>query len=140
MLTRRLCLATVWLTPLVLAAQPPGPDPLAENLFPPELVMQHQKAINLTDPQKASIRADLVKTQTRFTELQWQLQDAMEGLVALLKQSPTDEAQVMNILDKVLGFEREIKRSQIGLLVRIKNVLTAEQQAKLHRLQAAPPR
>ena|SRR5579859_121286 len=140
MLTKRLCLAAVLLTPLYLAAQPPAPDPLAENLFPPELVMQHQKAINLTDAQKSSIRADLLKTQTRFTELQWQLQDAMEGLVSLLKQSPTDEAQVMNTLDKVLGFEREIKRSQIGLLVRIKNVLTAEQQAKLHRLQAAPRR
>ena len=36
-------------------------------------------------------------------------------------------------LDKVLASEREIKRAQISLLVRIKNNLTEEQQ---HRLQA----
>ncbi len=29
--------------------QPTGPDPVTENLFPPELVMAHQKAIDLSD-------------------------------------------------------------------------------------------
>jgi len=56
----------------------------------------------------------------------------MEGLVGLLKQPKADEAQVVAQLDKVLASEREIKRAQIALLVRIKNNLTAEQQ---HRLQ-----
>jgi len=106
---------------------------MAENLFPPELVMAHQKAIDLSDAQRASIRAELLKAQTRFTELQWQLQDAMEGLVSLLKQSSVDEAQVMSQLDKVLTSEREIKRTQISLLVRIKNKLTPDQQAYLQK-------
>ena len=131
----RFCFAAL-LTPMFLIAQPPVADPIGENLFPPELVMQHQQAINLTDAQKSAIRGDLLKVQTRFTELQWQLQEAMESLVTLLKQSPADEAQAMNALDKVLGFEREIKRSQIALLVRIKNGLSADQQAKLRRLRA----
>ena len=74
----------------------------------------------------------MLKSQTRFTELQWQLQGAMEGLTGLLKQPKADEAQVVAQLDKVLAAEREIKRSQITLLVRIKNNLTPEQQ---HRLQ-----
>jgi Spy/CpxP family protein refolding chaperone len=133
--------ATVLLYPVLLAAQPPqppGPDPLTENLYPPELVMAHQKAIDLSDAQKAYIRGELLKAQTRFTELQWQLQDSMEALVSLLKQSPADEAQVMSQLDKVLTSEREIKRTQIGLLVRIKNKLTPDQQAQLQRLRAAP--
>src|SRR2546428_7325860 len=109
------------LYPVFLAAQQPpgpGPDPMAENLFPPELVMAHQKAIDLSDAQKTSIRAELLKAQTRFTELQWQLQDAMEGLVSLLKQPSADESEVMSQLDKVLTSEREIKRTQISLLVR----------------------
>jgi len=127
------------LYPVFLAAQqPPGPDPLAENLFPPELVMAHQKAIDLSDAQKSSIRAELLKAQTRFTELQWQLQDAMEGLVSLLKQPSADESEVMSQLDKVLSSEREIKRTQISLLVRIKNKLTPDQQAHLQKLRAGP--
>ena len=133
--------AAVLLYPVFLAAQPPqppGPDPVTENLFPPELVMAHQRAIDLSDAQKAYIRVELLKAQTRFTELQWQLQDAMEGLVSLLKQSSADESEVMSQLDKVLSSEREIKRTQISLLVRIKNKLTPDQQAHLQRLRAEP--
>jgi len=115
------------------AQQPPSADPLTELLFPPELVMARQNAIGLSDAQKTYLRAEVLKAQTRFTELQWQLQDAMEGLIGLLKQSKVDEAQVSAQLDKVLASEREIKRAQISLLVRIKNNLTEEQQ---HRLQA----
>jgi Spy/CpxP family protein refolding chaperone len=141
MLNRILIWIAVLLCPVFLAAQPPqppGPDPLSENLFPPELVMAHQKAIDLNDAQKAYIRTELLKAQTRFTELQWQLQDAMEAMVSLLKQSPADESQIMSQLDKVLNSEREIKRTQISLLVRIKNKLTPEQQAQLQKLRAAP--
>ena len=120
---------------LVAAQQPAGRDPLTENLFPPELVMSHQKAIGLDDAQRNFIRSELLKAQTRFTEVQWQLQDAMEALVSLLKQTPVDESQVMTHLDKVLSSEREIKRTQIGLLVRIKNKLTPDQQARLQKLR-----
>ena len=132
-----LALAWILLAPAFLAAQQPsGRDPVAENLFPPELVMAHQRAIGLDDAQKAYIRGELLKAQTRFTELQWQLQDAMEALESLLKQSPVEESQVLSQLEKVLNWEREIKRAQIGLLVRIKNKLTAEQQSKLRKLRA----
>ena len=128
--------AAALLLPIFLAAQqPPGRDPVIENLFPPELVMSHQKAIELSDAQKTYIRGELLKAQTRFTELQWQLQDAMEGLVSILKEPSADESQAINQLDKVLSSEREIKRTQIGLLVRIKNKLTPDQQAHLQKLR-----
>ena len=125
--------ALLILVPSLGAQQPPASDPLTELLFPPELVMARQSAIGLSDAQKNYLRAEILKAQTRFTELQWQLQDAMEGLTGLLKPAKADEAQVAAQLDKVLMSEREIKRAQIALLVRIKNDLTPEQQ---HRLQA----
>ncbi len=115
---------------------PQGHDPIGENLFPPELVMAHQKTIGLDDAQKTAIRSELLKTQTQFTELQWQLQDAMESLVALLKEDKADEAQVLAQLDKVLNTEREVKRAQIRLAVRIKNKLTPEQLARLRQIRA----
>jgi Spy/CpxP family protein refolding chaperone len=119
-----------------LTQQPrPGNDPVGESLFPPELVMQHQKAIGLEETQKSFIRAEISKAQVRFSDLQWQLQDATETLVSLLNQNPVDEQQVLEQLDKVLNLEREIKRTQIGLMVRIKNKMTQEQQARLRELR-----
>ena len=118
------------------AQQPhPGPDPVGEKLFAPELIMQHQKAIGLDDAQKTFIRGEIVKAQARFTELQWQLQDVMESLVTLLNQSAPDEQQVLGQLEKVLNVEREIKRAQIGLLVRLKGKLTPDQQSHLRQLR-----
>ncbi len=119
-----------------LAQAPPAQDPIAENLFPPDLVMAHQKAIGLDETQRNFIRAEVLRAQTRFTELQWQLQDNMETLVGMLKQNPVDEAQVLAQLEKVLSAEREIKRAQITLMVRIKNKLTPEQQAHLRQLRS----
>src|ERR1700675_1430637 len=120
------------------AQQPPAQDPIAENLFPPDQVLANQKAISLDDAQRNYVRAEVLKAQTRFTELQFQLQDAMELLVGLLKQNPVDEAQVMAQLDKVLNAEREVKRTQIALMVRIKNKLTPEQQSRLRQLRGKP--
>lgn len=124
------------LSALLCAQHAANPDPLGDLLFPPELVMSRQNAIGLSDAQKTYLRAEVLKAQTRFTELQWQLQDAMEGLTGLLKQSKADETQVAAQLDKVLASEREIKRAQISLLVRIKNNLTAEQQHQLQTLRS----
>lgn len=132
-------LAWLLLTGVRLAAQQPqGNDPIAENLFPPDLVLSNQKAIGLNDEQRNYVRSEVLKAQSRFSELQFQLQDAMESMVDLLKQSPVDEAKVLTQLDKVLSTEREVKRTQIGLMVRIKNKLTEEQQTRLRQLRNKP--
>lgn len=139
----------LWLCLLVAAspalAQPPPPGPpghdaVGEHLFPPELVMAHQNAINLTPEQKTYLREEIRKAQFRFTELQWQLQDAVETLGGLLGQDRVEEQQVLAQLEKVLEAERQIKQTQLTLMVRIKNKLTPEQQARLRELRAkAPP-
>lgn len=129
---------------LSAVAQQPPPghaphDPVGEALFPPELVMQNQQAIGLDEAQKTFIRSEVLKAQTRFTELQWQLQDAMETLAGFMQQNPVDEQKVMAQLDKILPIEREIKRAQLTLMIRIKNKLTPEQQEKLRQMRPTPP-
>src|SRR5215813_7539778 len=121
--------------------QPPpqGPDPLAGNLFPPELVMQYRREVGITDEQKAFIRDEAIKASTRFNQLQFQMQDEMEAMVTLMKGTTVDEQKALAQLDKVLNIEREVKRTQLGLSIRIKNKLTPEQQAKLQELQRNPP-
>jgi len=122
------------------APQPPQPpmpprDPFGQNLFPPELVMQHKQDIGLTDEQKNAIRAELIKASTHFNELQFQMQDEMETLANLTRGTNVDEERVLAQLDKVLAIEREVKRAQLGVSIRIKNKLTAEQQSRLQEIQ-----
>lgn len=113
----------------------PGGDALGRSFFPPELVMQNQQAIGLTDEQKSYLRTELRDAQMKFSDLQWKLQDEVEKMVALTSQSHVDEQQTLAQLEKVLTAEREIKRAQIALLVHIKNKLTPEQQAKLEEMR-----
>ena len=117
-----------------LAAQQPPEDPLRDVLFPPEAVMQHQQAVGLSEEQKNNFKVEVRHAQLKFTELQWTLQDEMERLVSLVKQSKVDEKQAASQLDKVLAAEHEIKRAQLMLLIRIKNNLTPAQQTQLREL------
>ena len=140
-------LAGVLLTVVFTSAQQPqprppqpGPDPLGEAIFPPELVMQHQREIGLTDEQKAFMRGEIQRVTARFNELQWQLQDAMEALAITMKEGSVNEQQALTQLDKVLDTEREIKHLHIGLAIRIKNKLTPDQQDRLQQMKRmAPP-
>jgi Spy/CpxP family protein refolding chaperone len=140
-------LAGVLLTVVFTSAQQPqprppqpGPDPLGEAIFPPELVMQHQREIGLTDEQKAFMRGEIQRVTVRFNELQWQLQDAMETLAITMKEGSVNEQQALAQLDKVLDTEREIKHLHIGLAIRIKNKLTPDQQDRLQQMKRmAPP-
>ena len=119
-----------------LRGQQPDQDPIGQSFFAPELVIGHQEAIGLSDEQKAFFKTEIREAQVKFTDLQWKLQDEMEKLVALVKQPRVGEKESLAELEKVLALEREIKRAQVALLVRIKNKLTPEQQSKLVEIRA----
>jgi len=134
-----LCICAAFLLAAGAAhAQQPDQDPIGQSFFAPELVIQHQEAIGLSAEQKDYFKTEIRAAQLKFTELQWKLQDEMEKLVTLIKQPRVDEQQILAQLEKVLAAEREIKRQQVTLLVRIKNKLTPEQQAKLSELRSKP--
>jgi Spy/CpxP family protein refolding chaperone len=114
---------------------PPPRDPFADAMFPPEMVMQHQRELGLTDEQKTYMRGEINRTTTRFNELQWQLQDATEALHETMKASSVNEQLALSQLDKILDGEREIKRAHMELAIRIKNKLTPDQQAKLQSMK-----
>src|SRR5882762_6207256 len=98
----------------------PADDPIAQNLFPPELVMKYRQEINLDEGQSKALKEAIQKAQTKFLDMQWDMQSEAEKL------------------DQVLNREREIKKTQISLLVRIKNLLTDAQQSKLMELRRKP--
>src|SRR5882724_5511652 len=139
MRTGVLCICAMFLFAAgAVRAQQPDQDPIGQSFFAPELVMQHQEAIGLSAEQKDYFKTEIRQAQLKFTELQWRLQDEMEKLVSLVKQPRVDEPQVLAQLERLLAAEREIKREQVTLLVRIKNKLTTEQQAKLLEMRSKP--
>jgi len=113
---------------------PPPPDMLNNSVFPPDVIMEHQRELGLTDQQKAFMRGEINKTSTVFNDLQWQLQDAMEALRDTMKVDQVNEQLALAQLDKVLDAEREIKKLHMALAIRIKNNLTADQVQKLMNL------
>ena len=118
-------------------AEPPGPgqDPIAQYVFPPDVVMRHAEAIGLDEKQRAAIKDAVIKMQARFLDLQWDLQAESEKMAALLQAARVDETAVLAQADKVMGLEREVKKSHLSLLVRIKNLLTDAQRQKLTELR-----
>lgn len=114
---------------------PGGPDDFGRNFFPPELVMQHQGEIGLQDAQRAAIASAIQQAQSKFTDVQWKLSAEGEKMSKLLQPAQVDETQVLEEVDRILALEREMKRTQVGLMVRIKNTLTAAQQAKLMEIR-----
>jgi Spy/CpxP family protein refolding chaperone len=123
-------------TPPAQPAQP-GLDALGRNFYPPELIMSNQEALQLTDEQQSYFKAEMRKAQMNFTELQWKLQDEGEKLITMTKTQRLDEQAILTQLEKVLNAEREVKRAQIALLVRLKNKLTPAQQAILNNMRHA---
>ena len=113
---------------------PPPPDMLNNSVFPPDVIMEHQRELGLTDQQKAFMRGEINKTSTVFNDLQWQLQDAMEALRDTMKADQVNEQLALTQLDKVLDAEREIKKLHMALAIRIKNNLTPDQVQKLQNL------
>ncbi|MFQ5569218.1 MAG: Spy/CpxP family protein refolding chaperone [Rhodothermales bacterium] len=135
---RLLFVALLLLTVHTVQAQ--EPDPLEDYFFPPELVMQHQRAINLTDAQKQTIKEATLEAQALFADIQWQLLDEMEALQALVKKERVNETALLDQLDEILALEHQIKRGQLKLVVRIKNTLTPEQQEQLQDLKLWGPK
>jgi Spy/CpxP family protein refolding chaperone len=122
------------------APGPASPDPMSQALIPPDVVMAHQQALDLTDAQTKVIESDVQAAQQRFTRVQWQLAAATEKLVDILKQPHVDQSKALTQLDAVLNLEREMKHTQLMLMIQVKNELTEDQQVKVRQLVEGGPR
>jgi len=127
--------------PRGLSAQQQAPglqeDPLFGTLYPPELIMQHRRAINLTDEQRDAISRMLEQLQGRVVRLQWELLDRVQQLTETMAAPRVQLDRALDQLNAVLDTERQIKQAHLEMLVRIKNLLRPEQQATLDRLRGS---
>ena len=124
---------------LALGQVPKKGDPFQEFLFPPELVMRHQSALDLSSEQANYVLEQIQEAQRQFTGFQWRLQGEVETLARLLSGDTVDEQTALAQLNQVLDLERQIKKTHLTLAVRIKNRLTPEQREILRRIRQKAP-
>jgi Spy/CpxP family protein refolding chaperone len=117
---------------------PPQEDPahaFEQYLFPPELVMQHQARLKITEAQRNVIVAEISKLQATAVQVQWRVGDESEKLTELLQGETVAEADVLAQADRMIMYETAVKRAQLSMLIRIRNVLTPEQRGMLRELR-----
>ncbi len=74
----------------VQAQSTPG-DPIAENLFAPDLVLQQQRAIALTAEQRDFIQSAAEKIQPLLQETEQRVQAEVQKLASLIGKDRVDE-------------------------------------------------
>lgn len=110
-------------------------DDVKQHTFPPEMLMRYQEEISLAAEQAAAIKEETHKAQLAFLDLQWQQQAELEKLLKLLEGAHVDEAKALAQAERVMAAEGKIKLLHLSLLLRVKNLLTEAQQAKLAEIR-----
>jgi Spy/CpxP family protein refolding chaperone len=118
--------------------RPPGPpgDPMAADLFPPDLVMRNQEQLGLSPEQRESIEADLEQSRPRLDHAEQRMREEADKLRSLLNGTRVDSKEALAQSDRLADAEKELRRLHLELLVHIKNCLTPAQQVKLKAYKA----
>lgn len=107
----------------------------SRHLYPPELIMQNQGRLRITESQREAILQEIYKVQATATQVQWRVSDESEKLNQLLERESVQESEVLAQADRMMNWETAVKRAQLTMLIRIRNILTAEQRAMLRDLR-----
>jgi hypothetical protein len=104
-------------------------------LFPPELIMQHQARLRITEAQRNFIVGEITRLQATAVQVQWRVGDESEKLTELLQREPVAEAEALAQAERLIMHETAVKRAQLSMLIRIRNALTLEQRVMLQEIR-----
>ena len=107
--------------------QGPQKDVFKGKLFAPNIILEHQDALALSTEQFTAIRAAVVEVQSNVAEHEWDLREAYQNVLSDLDDSPIDEDKVLQNVQAALLAENEVKKLQVAMLIKLRNLLTAEQ-------------
>lgn len=99
-----------------------------------ERVMKYRTKINLKEDQVNFIRGLYNKHSGEFNNLKWDLDEANLQLSELLNENKVDSDAAMQLMEKVMAMESEIKKKRLAVYLSIKNRLTEEQQQLLSEI------
>ena len=113
-------------------------DPSAETgnqLVAPELILQYKEQLKLTKSQQDAIQAMVDDANEKLPAYQAQHKTESQALRDALQSNLSDEKAVLSQLDKVIIQERNIRRLQLALLVRVHTQLSAQQLADIEKIK-----
>ena len=102
-------------------------DVFKGKLFPPNVILEHRQALGLTREQFTAIRAAVVEVQASVAEYEWDLAAAYQAAMEELDKSPIDADRVLELVAEALAAENEVKKMQVGMLLKLRGLLTDEQ-------------
>ena len=126
-----LCLLAVASLGMGAAMAEEPKDVFKGKLFAPKIILENRDALQLSKEQFTAIRAAVVEVQAGVAEHEWDMQEAYQALMLELDKSPIDEDRVLEHAGTALLAENQVKKKQMTMLVRLKNLLTAEQISHL---------
>ena len=106
-------------------------DPFKGKLFAPNVILENQAELDLSKEQFTKIRAAVVEVQGNVAEHEWDMREAYLRIMEELDKSPIDEDAVLEHAEAALLAENQVKKHQMAMLVRLKNLLNDEQIAIL---------
>jgi len=110
-------------------------DVFKEELFSADLVMKHRTDLKLSDAQAEKIKMAYAEQIGEFNSLKWDLDAALTDLNKALASPKVDKTGAIALMDKVTSLEERLKRIRLGMMIDIKNELTADQQKTLKGLR-----
>ncbi len=129
-----LAFAILFVSP-VFGIGPGRPDPIGRFLFQPELIMEFNNQLNLSEQQQDILKNEVKNAQATIFDLKWELNEESKNLKDILQATPIDEDLMLAQADKVMQLEQQIKRIHLTLLARLKNMLSEEQIQRLSELR-----
>jgi len=128
-------LALVSLGASAAGAASPKEDVFKGKLFAPNVILENQSELGLSKQQFTEIRRAVVEVQANIAEHEWDIAEAYQNIMDELDRSPINEQQVLEHVGVALRAENEVKKLQVGMLIRLKNLLTDEQIRHLESLR-----
>ncbi|HUC44729.1 MAG TPA: periplasmic heavy metal sensor [Candidatus Sulfotelmatobacter sp.] len=142
---KRILIGTVMLAASVALAAPNGPGMraggrgimglLGGNVYPPEAVLRNRTALGLTDAQVTAIAKEIGDTHDKVAWAQDAVRAAVADLRGLLEKPQVDEAAALAAASRAIDLENQIKTAHLGMMIRVKNLLTPDQQTKMKDLR-----
>ncbi len=124
-------LASACLCATAAGAAGPKEDVFKGKLFAPNVILENQAELSLSKQQFTDIKKAVVEVQVNVAEHEWDVREAYQNILAELDKAPIDEQQVLEYVAAALKAENEVKKLQVTMLIKLKNLLTAEQIAYL---------
>ncbi|MBT8099701.1 MAG: hypothetical protein KJO82_08120 [Gammaproteobacteria bacterium] len=108
-------------------AQGANKDVFKGKLFPPNVILENQLELDLSKEQFTAIRKAVVDVQAHVAEHEWDLREAYQRMLLELDKKPIDEQRVLDLVNAALIAENQVKKQQVTMLIRLRNLLNDEQ-------------